>query len=151
MYKMILQINPTQERITMLVLVIMFCYITQEVHSATLPSDQYMPNTTQRDDKLLSPFTLIRFANSECNQDDYTGTCYTKWDCFTGFAGEKQVTANDVCSGGFGRCCVAKLGCGATSNKNNTWLMSPDFGESFNYGLDCVQTIIIDSSICQLR
>ncbi|CAL4119691.1 unnamed protein product, partial [Meganyctiphanes norvegica] len=44
-----------------------------------------------------------------------------------------------------------KLGCGATSNNNNTYLRSPGYDSSFNYGLDCHQHIRIDSSVCQLR
>ncbi|CAL4110943.1 unnamed protein product [Meganyctiphanes norvegica] len=110
-----------------------------------------------RDEKFLgaaSPFTVARFANTDCDRDLHTGTCYTAWDCHTGVTGSNELfdtSTASKCQSGLGLCCVTILSCGSTSKNNNTYLRSPGFNGHFNYGLDCTQSIKIDDSICQLR
>ncbi|CAL4122016.1 unnamed protein product, partial [Meganyctiphanes norvegica] len=120
-------------------------------------------STHNRDEKLfgvVSPFTVARFANTECDRDFHTGTCYTPYECHTGVTGVFDLfdtSTASQCQTGFGSCCITALGCdgnsqsGGTSSNNNTYLRSPGYNSKFNYGLDCTQSIKIDSSICQLR
>ncbi|CAL4069390.1 unnamed protein product [Meganyctiphanes norvegica] len=114
--------------------------------------DPYQEN--DRDERFVSPFSVVRFSNSECTSDtnNLKGTCYTAWDCLTGVSGEADVNMDLYsCARGFGICCTSVLGCGGVSNNNCTWLRSPGYPSTVNSAFDCEQTITIEEDICQLR
>ena len=37
----------------------------------------------RRDDKVFSLFNIVRFPNSACSGDSYTGTCLTSTECLS--------------------------------------------------------------------
>ncbi|XP_042883162.1 uncharacterized protein LOC122260112 [Penaeus japonicus] len=98
-------------------------------------------------DRFLSLFSVVRFKNTGCTgSSGDSGTCYAKHTClFNG--GNLEGT----CAGGFGHCCVTKIGCGGVSRNNCTYIESPGYPNTFSTAMTCKQTIMFNRDVCQLR
>ena len=75
---------------------------------------------SERDDKLLNVFNIVKFPNDGCNATSGSyGVCYTSLEC-SSLGG----TSSGSCASGFGVCCLFSGGCGATTSLNNTYFKS---------------------------
>merc|ERR1711962_28073 len=103
-------------------------------------------NTTDRMEKALSVFTVVKFPNSVCNSKSSgrNGTCYTRSECVA-----KGGTASGSCASSFGVCCVFETSCGdVTLAENNTYFTSSDLVK----GSNCRLTVCkCSTDVCQLR
>lgn len=98
-------------------------------------------------ERFLSLFSVVRFKNTACTgSSGDSGTCYAKHSCLLN-GGSLEGT----CAGGFGSCCVTKIGCGGTSRNNCTYIQSPGYPNTFSTAMTCTQTIMFNSDVCQLR
>jgi len=82
-------------------------------------------DATERDEKFLSVFQIVKFNNDACEAVDGTmGTCYTAAECTTK-GGEERGN----CASGFGVCCVAVVDpCdGGAVSLNNTYIVNPGY------------------------
>ncbi|XP_042862655.1 uncharacterized protein LOC122247428 [Penaeus japonicus] len=115
---------------------------SQRIHSlhenkSSLPS---------RDQRFLSLFTVVRFANSECVVNGNSGTCYTASECR-----REGGTEIGTCARGFGVCCYKEITCGGSSSTNCTYLVSPNYPGTYNEARSCTMSITRKPDTCQLR
>jgi len=89
--------------------------------SASVIEEQSQEN---RDQKFLSIFQIVKFANDACNATDGNfGTCFTAAECTT-----KSGVATGNCASGFGVCCVAVVdSCSPYVQQNNSYLVNPGY------------------------
>jgi len=114
---------------------------------ASVQGDVGASNRTleDRDKKVLSVFTVVKFPNTACDSSTSgrNGTCYTASECTS-----KGGSSSGACASSFGVCCVFEGSCGTTIAENNTYFSS----SSRTLGDACTYTVCkIDSSICQIR
>ena len=119
---------------------------------------------------VISLFTVVRFANSFCyGSNGYNGTWLTSAE-----GASVAGTTSGSCAGGFGVCCTSKFSirsnwdrfvlnliklllvfvstCGKTANRNNTYWLSPGYGNAyFTAGQCSIYVKKCDTNICQLR
>lgn len=70
---------------------------------------------TQRKEKLVSVFQVVKFKNAHCTATPKNGTCFTSAEC-ENIGG----TSSGTCADGFGVCCIVTLTSGQSSSQNNT-------------------------------
>lgn len=100
---------------------------------------------TQRQDRVFSLFSVIRFPNTVCTGSTSNGTCYTAEEC----AG-KSGTNDGSCAQGFGVCCKISLSCGGSSSENNTYLTKSSFTSTTTN--PCIYKICqCSTSVCRVR
>lgn len=100
-------------------------------------------NSSQRNEKALSLFNIVRFSNSPCpGSGNRNGTCYTEAECKT-----KNGVAAGTCASGYGVCCTFSATCGQTSNENCTYFES----SSVPTGACRLQICKCNENVCQLR
>merc|ERR1719510_967631 len=73
---------------------------------------------SERDDKVLPIFQVVRFPNDLCKGSTRNGTCFTAEECTS-----KGGTKDGTCASGFGVCCYFTLACGGSSSANNTYIV----------------------------
>lgn len=114
----------------MVVFSILFLFISSPLISGKPPSPATTPSSNNssihsRDEKFLSIFQIVKFANDACSATDgNTGTCLTAAEC-TSSGG----AATGTCASGFGVCCVAVIDpCTDSEPKlNSTLLVNPGY------------------------
>ena len=100
---------------------------------------------SERDSKLLSLFTVVKFANTACSSSlGPNGTCYTATQCLA-LGG----VARGSCAHSFGICCVFSSSCGDKSYQNGTYLKLDS--SSSSAGSCDYQVCSRDSGVCKLR
>merc|ERR1712012_914481 len=67
---------------------------------------------SERNEKFLSVFNIVKFPNDACDAGSKNGTCYTKDECDT-LGG----TNDGSCASGYGVCCTFTLNCGESSSQ----------------------------------
>jgi len=80
---------------------------------------------SERDEKFLSVFQIVKFNNDACNAvDGLEGTCYTDAECKA-----KGGEARGNCASGFGVCCVAVVDpcSGGRLALNNSYVVNPGY------------------------
>ena len=98
---------------------------------------------SERDSKVLSLFTVVKFANTACSSSlGPNGTCYTATQCRS-LGG----AARGSCAHSFGVCCVFSSSCGDRSYQNGTYLMM----DSSSPGSCDYRVCSRDSGVCKLR
>lgn len=97
-----------------------------------------------RDERIL--FTLVRFKNSGCTVGSNSGTCYTASEC-------RSLGGTNIgsCARGFGVCCYKEITCGGSSSTNCTYLVSPNYPNTYNEAQTCSMTFTRNANTCQLR
>ncbi|XP_047500219.1 uncharacterized protein LOC125046483 [Penaeus chinensis] len=107
----------------------------------SLVADQ---DLTDRDKRIL--FTLVRFKNSGCTVGSNSGTCYTASEC-------RRIGGTNIgsCARGFGVCCYKEITCGGSSSTNCTYLVSPNYPNTYNEAQTCTMTFTRNANTCQLR
>jgi len=117
---------------------IFYCVILYSLISIT-----YSSNKTN---KALSVFTVVRFPNEVCQSSTTgrNGTCYTASECTS-----RGGSSSGSCASSFGVCCVFEKSCGAGNIAENcTYFTS----SSRAAGSSCSLTICkAGSDVCQLR
>lgn len=100
-------------------------------------------NETNRQEKLLSFFEVVRFTNDACEgRKNMTGTCYTAAECTA-----KGGTNSGACAQGYGICCTFTATCGATTAENGTYFVS--VGRDIGH---CkLKVCPSNDNICQIR
>jgi len=73
---------------------------------------------SDRQERVFSPFSVVRFQNDVCGGGSRNGTCLTSEMCE-----DQSGTADGTCADGFGVCCVFELKCGEASSQNNTYIV----------------------------
>merc|ERR1712038_1180554 len=73
---------------------------------------------SDRQERVFSPFSVVRFQNDVCGGGSRNGTCLTSEMCE-----DQSGTADGTCADGFGVCCVFELECGKASSQNNTYIV----------------------------
>jgi len=103
-------------------------------------------NLTERSQKALSVFTVVKFPNTVCvsSTSGRNGTCYTASEC-SALSG----SSSGSCASSFGVCCVFEKSCGDGSIAQNcTYFTS----SARTLGAACELTICkSNSDVCQLR
>ena len=104
-------------------------------------------NSTRRQDKFLSVFTVVKFPNDACGSTSgLNGTCYTSSQCES-LGG----SSSGSCASSFGVCCVFSLSCGSSSSQNNTYATMTSYTVSSDPD-PCTYTICkSNSDVCKLR
>ncbi|KAJ8982678.1 hypothetical protein NQ317_017668 [Molorchus minor] len=117
---------------------------------------------------ILSLFTYIQFNSQECmGATGEKGTCVTASEC-----DQKGGTANGLCAGGYGTCCIcneatsltkyeklsllfsvsAMVSCGSTIRENGTYFVNNGYPELYDGSASCQVTILkSNADICQYR
>lgn len=72
---------------------------------------------TDRKDKLVSVFQVVKFKNDVCTGATKNGTCYTSAEC-DNLGG----LSSGTCADGFGVCCIITLAIDGSSSQNNTYI-----------------------------
>ncbi|XP_023321599.1 uncharacterized protein LOC111696274 [Eurytemora carolleeae] len=109
-------------------------------------------NTTEnRNEKVLSLFSVVNFPNLECNSLSSSfarGTCLASSECQS-----KGGTTSGTCAAGFGVCCLfTTSACSSTVSNNVSYITNPGFPSTYNTAGTCTYTVNkISSDICQLR
>merc|ERR1712172_196439 len=99
---------------------------------------------SNRAEKLLPIFQVVRFPNDICSGTSRNGTCYTAEECST-----KGGTKDGSCASGFGVCCIFTLSCGGSASENQTYLVQSSVTTLTN---PCSYTICpATSNICRIR
>jgi len=73
---------------------------------------------SDRQERVFSPFSVVRFQNDICGGGSRNGTCLTSEMCE-----DQSGTSDGTCADGFGVCCVFELKCGEASSQNNTYIV----------------------------
>merc|ERR1712117_738471 len=73
---------------------------------------------SDRQERVFSPFSVVRFQNDVCGGGSRNGTCLTAEMCK-----DQSGTGDGTCADGFGVCCVFELKCGEASSQNNTYIV----------------------------
>ena len=104
-------------------------------------------NSTTRQNKFLSVFTVVKFPNDACGSTSgLNGTCYTSSECES-LGG----SSSGACASSFGVCCVFSLSCGGTSSQNNTYATMTTYTVSSDPD-PCTYTFCkSNSDVCKLR
>lgn len=104
-------------------------------------------NKTERQDKFLSVFTVVKFPNDACGSTSgLNGTCYTSSQCES-LGG----SSSGSCASSFGVCCVFSLSCGGSSSQNNTYATMTSYTVSSDPD-PCTYTFCkSNSDVCKLR
>ena len=117
----------------------------------------------RREDKVFSLFNIVRFPNSACSGDSYTGTCLTSTECsskvnliilgmivfqknqkYSDYKIELLQGGSSIgsCASGFGTCCfVAQKTCGGSVSENLTYIQNPGYSGSYDGSSSCGYTI----------
>jgi len=99
---------------------------------------------SNRAEKLLPIFQVVRFPNDICSGTSRNGTCYTAEECST-----KGGTNDGTCASGFGVCCIFALSCGGSASENQTYLVQSSVTTLTS---PCTYTICpCSSNICRIR
>merc|ERR1739848_980830 len=99
---------------------------------------------SDRAEKLLPIFQVVRFPNDICSCTSRNGTCYTAEECST-----KGGTNDGTCASGFGVCCIFALSCGGSASENQTYLVQSSVTTLTN---PCSYTICpCGANICRIR
>jgi len=99
---------------------------------------------SNRAEKLLPIFQVVRFPNDICSGTSRNGTCYTAEECST-----KGGTNDGTCASGFGVCCIFALSCGGSASENQTYLVQSSVTTLTS---PCSYTICpCSSNICRIR
>jgi len=102
-----------------------------------------LADTSDRKDRLLNVFNIVRFPNNGCNTtSDTYGVCYTATECIS-LGG----SSSGSCASGFGVCCAFSGGCGGSTSVNNTYFKS-DGSETSPCQFEVCKC---SSDICQIR
>jgi len=104
-----------------------------------------------RDQKLLSLFSVVTFPNDQCTAKSTTttkGTCLTSTECNT-----KSGTIDGNCASGFGVCCTfTKSTCGSVVKENCTYIQNPSYPTKYSTAGNCEYSITpLSTDICQIR
>merc|ERR1719288_602989 len=102
--------------------------------------------SSNRTNKALSVFTVVRFPNEVCESstNGRNGTCYTQSECAA-----KGGSSSGSCASSFGVCCVFEKSCGTeTISENCTYFTSSQRTAGSSCGLTVCKT---GSDVCQLR
>merc|ERR1719323_1902206 len=117
---------------------IFYCVILYSLISIT-----YSSNKTN---KALSVFTVVRFPNEVCTSSTSgrNGTCYTASECTS-----RGGSSSGSCASSFGVCCVFEKSCGGGSiSENCTYFTSAQR----TTGSSCTLTVCkTGADVCQLR
>lgn len=111
-----------------------------------------LANQTNRDEKVLSLFSVVQFPNQVCTteSDSLLGTCLASSEC-TSAGG----TASGQCAAGFGVCCLITTStCSSTISNNNTYITNPGFPSTYTPSATgtCIFTVKkCSDDVCQLR
>jgi len=103
-------------------------------------------NITQRIQKQLSVFTVVKFPNTACasSTTGRNGSCYTASECSA-----KGGSTSGSCASSFGVCCVFEKSCGGGSiSENSTYFTSSALTKGSSCGLTVCKA---SSDVCQLR
>merc|ERR1711971_825311 len=73
---------------------------------------------SNREEKVLPIFQVVKFPNDVCKGTSRNGTCYTAEECST-----KGGTNDGSCASGFGVCCIFALSCGGSASENQTYIV----------------------------
>ncbi|XP_017483593.1 PREDICTED: uncharacterized protein LOC108372422 [Rhagoletis zephyria] len=95
-------------------------------------------------------FSGLRLAGTTCTTDDgESGTCSTEADCR-----DRQGFPGGACgrSGSGLVCCNnIRLSCGATTSKNESFFVNPNYPSYLNSTATCQITVASNPGICQIR
>lgn len=112
----------------------------------------------ERDEKLLSLFSIVQFKNEPCRSTSTltggtassgyrNGTCYTREEC-----SDKGGSASGGCAAGFGVCCVFILSSEGTVSQNCTYIRNPDYPSPYGQTSTIRYTITKCSpEVCDIR
>lgn len=103
---------------------------------------------SNRDEKFLSVFQIIKFKNEACPATSGdTGLCYTEAECTS-----KGGVASGSCASSFGVCCVFTISeCDGVVTEDNTYITNPDYPNPSPAGMCMFSVNKCDSGICQFR
>jgi len=111
---------------------------------AALPAD----GVSQRDDKFLSVFQIVKFNNDMCSASDGNmGVCFTEAECSA-----KGGVATGACASSFGVCCVFKANvCGNTVAQKVSYIESPNYPAAAPAGPCKYNVGKCDAGVCQYK
>merc|ERR1711997_195050 len=81
-------------------------------------AEQQEAEESNREEKVLPIFQVVKFPNDVCKGSSRNGTCYTKEECSS-----KGGKNEGSCASGFGVCCVFSLSCGKSASENSTYIV----------------------------
>ncbi|KAG7209970.1 hypothetical protein KM043_011559 [Ampulex compressa] len=105
-------------------------------------------NYTNRENRLFSIFTVVKFDNAICvGTNGENGTCLAASECV-----QRRGISNGICANGYGVCCIVLVSCGETISNNNTYFVNPNYPSTFD-GTDSCQLTLLKSNpdVCQFR
>ncbi|GAB0093103.1 uncharacterized protein DMENIID0001_081660 [Sergentomyia squamirostris] len=91
--------------------------------------------------RFLNLFNIVRFPNEPCSSSkkflrQLNGTCYHQLEC------EQQGGVGIAnCANGFGVCCVFQLGCGGTTDQEESYFENPGFPGAITDRIACTMTV----------
>merc|ERR1719418_455355 len=107
-------------------------------------AEQQEAEESNREEKVLPIFQVVKFPNDVCAGTSRNGTCYTAEECST-----KGGASDGSCASGFGVCCVFALSCGGSASENQTYLIQSSVTTLTS---PCKYTICPASTdICRIR
>jgi len=107
-------------------------------------AEQQEAEESNREEKVLPIFQVVKFPNDVCKGTSRNGTCYTAEECST-----KGGTNDGTCASGFGVCCIFALSCGGSASENQTYLVQSSVTTLTN---PCSYTICpCSANICRIR
>lgn len=104
--------------------------------------------SSNRDEKFLSVFQIVKFQNDMCSASDGSmGVCYTQAEC-TANGG----VATGSCASDYGVCCVFKLNeCGGTVSQLISYVESPNYPSPAPTGMCMYNIGKCDTGVCQYK
>merc|ERR1719418_282135 len=107
-------------------------------------AEQQEAEESNREEKVLPIFQVVKFPNDVCKGTSRNGTCYTAEECST-----KGGTKDGSCASGFGVCCIFTLSCGGSASENQTYLIQSSVTTLTN---PCKYTVCpCGTDICRIR
>lgn len=147
--------NPKWQNVVQLLVVV---YLVTNVGSSDNTNSTSALSKREREKKILSIFSVVRFANTPC-QSSMTltgalgtsrrnGTCMTSAECATNGG-----SSSGTCAASFGVCCVFMFStCGSTIRRNCSYIKNPGFPTAYTDSAACSFTIAkCDNSVCDFR
>jgi len=112
------------------------------------PADKSVAQTSNREDRFLSLFQIVKFNNGVCDASDGThGVCFTEAECAA-----KGGVATGSCAQTYGVCCTFKAStCGSTVGQLVSYIESPNYPNPAPMGMCMFNIAKCDSNVCQYK
>jgi len=121
--------------------------VTREQARQAFADDANEP-VSNREDKFLSVFRIVKFNNENCNATDGNdGVCFTQAECSA-----KGGVATGSCASSYGVCCVFRANeCGGEVNQLVSYIESPNYPAPAPTGMCMFNIAKCDAGVCQYK